>query len=616
MPRSAALEAMTNLTGRRIASFELGALLGVGAMGVVYLARDTVLRRDVALKLIAKGNAETDPERRERFLREARAAARLVHPHVVQIFQLGEDQGLHFLAMEYVEGVTLARAAKQRGGRLPEQLAIEKMRDAAAALSAAAASGICHRDIKPANLLLTSAGALKVADFGLASYAGADDPCSHGLLQGTPFYMSPEHWSGGPTAPSADIYSLGCTFYHLLVGHPPYAAADLTGYIRAHCAAPVRDPRAELPELDPLLCDLIHRSMAKRAHERPSADEIVEVLDDMILLRRRGHPRAEPPSSMVVAARDHEAEATQPVPVAAHLRRGSAPPPRRASDAGGSLSYGDFFGLRGFAFSDNRQPACFWDGGPHAAALRALASQILGGQRPATLVGAPGSGRTFVCEMLSARFPRVHVLAVEPQLLFGASILVSLAQRLGVAVTSGGASRRFLYELILARALPADDPRAVAALVIDGVDPDDRALLAQLDDIAREAPAGRLALVLVGSEGLTSQLLAAGAPARLLAGPPPVPLRPLTLPEMAEYIAHRLRRAGAADPGIPLDLAGQQLLHARSFGNPKLVNVYCHNALTVAAASHERVIKLGSLRAALRTQTYLTPEAAAVSGGG
>jgi len=412
--------------------------------------------------------------------------------------------------------------------------------------------------------------------------------------------MSPEHWSGGPTAPPADVYSLGCTFYHLLVGHPPYAAADLSGYIRAHCTAPVRDPRAELPELDPLLCDLLHRAMAKRARERPTADEIVEVLDDMILLRRRGRPRSEPLASMVVEIGDHAAERTQPVPPPAPLMRSSAPAPRRAPAAGASYGYGDFFGLHGFAFSDNRHPESFWDGGPHAAALRTLASQICGGERPVTLVGAPGSGRTFVCEMLAQRFPRIHVLAVEPQLLFGTPILVSLAQRLGVAAVSGGASRRFLYEVILSRALPRDDPRAVAALVIDGVDPDDHALLAQLDEITREAPAGRLALVLVGTEDLPARLVTVGAPESLLAGPPPVPLRPLTLAEMDGYIAHRLRRAGSSASEIPLDLAVRQLLHARSGGNPKLVNVYCHNALTVAAASHERVIQLASLRSALR----------------
>jgi hypothetical protein len=244
--------------------------------------------------------------------------------------------------------------------------------------------------------------------------------------------------------------------------------------------------------------------------------------------------------------------------------------------------------------------------------LRALASLVMAGRRPVTLLGAPGSGRTFVCEMLAQRFPHIHVLAVEPQLLFGTPILASLAQRLGVAGVARGASRRFLYEVLLSRALPENDPRAIAAVVVDGVDPEDGELLAELAAIAAEAPPGRLALVLVGAEDLPGALVTNGAPARLLGGPPPVSLRPLTPAEMGAYIAHRLRCAGAAEAGLPFDVACQQLLHAWSGGNPKLVNVYCHNALTVAAASHERVIQLATLRLAMRAQTYLSADTASV----
>src|SRR5262245_38665380 len=227
--------AMSNLAGHQVGPFRLVRTLGRGAMGVVYLASDAVLRRNVALKLIAKG-AEGDHEQHERFLREARAAARLVHSNVVQIFQVGETPDFRFIAMEYVEGTSMDREAKQQGGRLSERFAMERMREAADALGLAEAYGICHRDIKPSNLLLTSAGALKVADFGLAHQAdgGTIGAGAGNRIEGTPLYMSPEQWSGGQITPAADVYSLGCTFYHLLSGETPYPSGDLFSLLRAH----------------------------------------------------------------------------------------------------------------------------------------------------------------------------------------------------------------------------------------------------------------------------------------------------------------------------------------------------------------------------------------------
>src|SRR5262249_37903900 len=152
--------------------------------------------------------------------------------------------------------------------------------------SLAESYGICHRDIKPANLLLTPQGALKVADFGLASQTGADTigAVSPSQLEGTPFYMSPEQWSGAPITPAADVYSLGCTFFHLLVGTTPYPARDMFGSLQAHCWGPVPDARAQLPSMDARLAELLEQCMGKRPEDRPRARQIVEGLDDLLIL--------------------------------------------------------------------------------------------------------------------------------------------------------------------------------------------------------------------------------------------------------------------------------------------------------------------------------------------
>lgn len=642
MSRGAAT-AVEDLSGTWLGSFQLLRLLGAGAMGAVYLAHDEVLRRDVALKLIAKGEADTDPERQERFLREARAAARLVHPNVVQIFQVGEDEQHRFIAMEYVEGMTTARAAKQHGGRLPEQLAIEKMREAADALKLADALGICHRDIKPANLLLTGAGALKIADFGLASQVDGGESIGAGSgsqMEGTPYYMSPEQWTNGHVTPRADVYGLGCTFYHLIVGMTPYGARDLIGCFRAHTLSPVPDPLAFLPTLDPQLADLLRRCMAKRAPERPSAADVVENLDDLLAHRRAAgrarSPRAAQPAASPAAPRAREPrEAERPVahynagPDASTVAVDRGPAGTMTSAVGraagtatreaiseirhgalGSQSYHELFALTGYPFSDIRQPTSFWDAGPFAAAVRALSAPVLAGQRPAMLLGAPGSGRTFVSEMIRARQPRILTFQIEPQLLFGARPLVSLCRQLGVSTLSPGADQRSLVEAFLLHAVPRGKADAVAVIVIEHLDPADRDLLQELGDILQSAPRGRLSMILVGPEDLPARLAEARAPEALLSGPPPVVVGAMSLPEMVDYIDFRMKTIGGSARGLELDLATQQLLHARSGGNPKLVNVFCHNAMTIAALKQEARVSLASLRVGMKSKGYLSPEAA------
>lgn len=613
---------LTHLAGQWLGPFQLVQLLGIGAMGAVYLARDSVLQRDVAVKLIAKGSADTDPERRDRFLREARAAARLLHPNVVQIFQVGEDEDVRYIAMEYVHGLTMAQAAKQHGGRLPEQFGIEKMREAAAALELAASFGISHRDVKPANLLLNASGTLKIADFGLASHPGSGPLGSTGAartLEGTPFYMSPEQWTGQEIAPPSDIYSLGCTFYHLLVGRTPYSARDLAGCFHAHCHTPVPDPKQSLPDIDPLLAELLRRCMSKRPQERPSAGHIVAFLEDMLMLRRSSvRPRELPEPHRPSLTSGVELSETRVSQIPLPARSAIATPTgtilvNSTSAVGhftGQYSYRNHFGLTGYPFSDIRQPSFFWDAGPYAWVLRTLASQIVAGQRPAILVGEPGSGRTFVCEMIKNKVPRIHVFSIEPQLLFGTRPLVSLCRQIGAASATPAMSQQHLVDAFLGHALQRAGSDAVAVLVVDGVDPEDHDLLMELHDILRSAPAGRLSMILVGAPDLPSTLASNGVPRELYSGAQSLLLPGLTQQEMIEYIDFRMRSVGGSGRGLNLDIASQQLLHARSGGSPKLVNIFCHNALTIAALQGETEVSLSSIRLGMKSKSYLTAEAA------
>jgi serine/threonine protein kinase len=214
-------------SGTRLGDFELLEELGKGGMGIVYRARQVKLDRLVALKLIRSGSL-ADTEERSRFDAEARAAARLQHPHIVQVFEVGEHDGLPYLALELVGGGSLARQCRgqpweaHRAARLIEQLA--------QAVQHAHEHGVVHRDLKPDNVLLTADGTPKITDFGLARRTDIDAGLSRsGLLVGTPSYMAPEQAVGKSKAvgPAADVWSLGVLLYELLTGRPPFRAASV-----------------------------------------------------------------------------------------------------------------------------------------------------------------------------------------------------------------------------------------------------------------------------------------------------------------------------------------------------------------------------------------------------
>jgi type II secretory pathway predicted ATPase ExeA len=276
----------------------------------------------------------------------------------------------------------------------------------------------------------------------------------------------------------------------------------------------------------------------------------------------------------------------------------------------GQYSYRDHFGLTGYPFSDIRQPSFFWDAGPYAWILRTLASQIVAGQRPAVLVGEPGSGRTFVCEMIKNKVPRIQVFSIEPQLLFGTRPLVSLCRQIGASGVTASLSQQFLVDAFLGHALLRAGPDAIAVLVVDGVDPEDHELLVELHDILRCAPPGRLSMVLVGAPDLPATLASYCATSEIYTGAQSLLLPGMTQQEMLEYIDFRMRSVGGSGRGLNLDVASQQLLHARSGGSPKLINIFCHNALTLAALKGDPEVGLSAVRLAMKSKSYLNAEAA------
>lgn len=251
--------------------------LGSGGMAVVWRARDEVLGRQVAVKLLA-GRYAGDPPSRARIRDEARAAATLSHPNVAQIYDFGESDEsgtcLPYVVMELVKGPTLAQRLSR--GRLPPRTVLRICGEVAAALAAAHADGLVHRDIKPANVMLTPAGA-KVVDFGIAALAGPAEPDEK--LLGTPAYLAPERLTGDAVTPASDVYALGILLYRLLADQSPWSVDSTTQMLDAHVYVEP-DPLPPLPSVPPAVVDLVHRCLRKDPAERPSAARASSILAD------------------------------------------------------------------------------------------------------------------------------------------------------------------------------------------------------------------------------------------------------------------------------------------------------------------------------------------------
>jgi hypothetical protein len=245
--------------------------LGSGGMAVVWRARDEVLGRPVAVKLLA-GRFAGDPQSRARIRDEARAAATLSHPNIAQVYDFGEQHELPYVVMELVNGPTLAQ--RVAFGPLPPRTVFRICGEVASALAAAHADGLVHRDIKPANVMVTPTGA-KVVDFGIAAAAGPAVPDE--VLLGTPAYLAPERLTGAAVEPASDVYALGVLLYRLLANESPWSVESTTQMLDAHVYVEPT-PLPQLAGVPPEVTDLVHRCLRKEPGERPTATEASAVL--------------------------------------------------------------------------------------------------------------------------------------------------------------------------------------------------------------------------------------------------------------------------------------------------------------------------------------------------
>lgn len=271
------------LLGQTLGGYRIRELLGRGAVGAVYRALQETLDRDVALKVLAPELAR-DPMKVASFRREAVAAGRLVHPNLVQVYDVGEEEGYYFYSMELVPGGSLEDRLRA-DGPLPWREAVAAIRDGARALAYAEEHHLVHRDVKPANLMLGAGGHVKLADLGLAA---TRDLVTREAAGGTPHFMAPENLGGGEVDHRADLYSLGCTLYRLVTGETPFQGETVRDILRAHRDTPpptFRDAGVHVPrELEDLLAALL----AKDPEQRPAhALEVVEACEHCLQARRR-----------------------------------------------------------------------------------------------------------------------------------------------------------------------------------------------------------------------------------------------------------------------------------------------------------------------------------------
>jgi serine/threonine-protein kinase len=252
------------LAGRYV----LGEVLGTGGMATVWRARDEVLSRDVAVKVLNQQFA-ADPGFAARFEREARHAAGLSHPRLVTVFDCGVDGSTPYIVMELVAGYTL-RQVLDRVGTLPPREAVRIAAAVCEALEVAHAAGLIHRDIKPANIVLAGSD-VKVLDFGIARVDGGTGATGTAVLLGTAAYLSPEQASGRPAGPQADLYALGCVLFEMLTGAPPFVAESPVGLAYRHVHDNPGRPSALRPDLPVRLDQITGRLLAKDPSNRPAS---------------------------------------------------------------------------------------------------------------------------------------------------------------------------------------------------------------------------------------------------------------------------------------------------------------------------------------------------------
>ena len=258
------------LAGEKLGPYELLEFAGGGGMGAVFRARDPMLNRDVAVKVLSRDQA-SDDETLRRFQNEAQSAARLDHQNIARVYYVGEDRGLHFIVFEFVEGLNV-RQLVEKQGPLPLDDAVSYTLQVADALAHASTRDIVHRDIKPSNILITADGKAKLVDMGLARWHGiqpGEDLTASGVTLGTFDYISPEQARDPRMADvRSDIYSLGCTFYFMLTGRPPFPEGTVLQKLLQHNSDDPIDPREYNPHLPEAVTNVLRKMLAKEPQRR------------------------------------------------------------------------------------------------------------------------------------------------------------------------------------------------------------------------------------------------------------------------------------------------------------------------------------------------------------
>lgn len=280
-PSAATASPSDNVAGLTVGHFVIEQRIGSGGMGTVFLARDERLQRPVALKILSPQQT-ADSGTVQRFLNEARAAARLDHDHVARVFYYGEDQGLHYIAYEFVQGTNLRDLIRARG-RLEPAEAVSYAVQLTTALCHFSANGVVHRDIKPSNIIITPQGKAKLVDLGLARKESLEESAQltvAGTTLGTFDYISPEQ-ARDPRAVDvrSDVYSLGCTLYHALTGEPPYPEGTVLQRLLDHQDKPPPDPALKNRRVPPALSAVVRKMMAYDPRKRyPTAEDLLRDL--------------------------------------------------------------------------------------------------------------------------------------------------------------------------------------------------------------------------------------------------------------------------------------------------------------------------------------------------
>lgn len=324
--------------GTRFGPYELRSLIGVGGMGEVYRAYDTVKDRMVAVKLL-RTEVAADRSYQARFRRESRAAARLQEPHVIPVHDFGDIDGVLFIDMRLVEGASVKEVLRNNGPLDPART-VSIVTQVASALDAAHTDGLVHRDIKPENVLLTGDDFAYLVDFGIAHIGGEATVTMTGVLIGSSAYMAPERFSGATVGPPADIYALTCLLFECLIGRPPFETGDLRQLMSAHMFSAPPRPSIMRRGIPRAFDDVIARGMAKDpTHRYASAGEMARSARDALSGTPAVAPPPPPVPEPIVAPRPtpppstREFSSVYPTPTASGEAPYPPPPPVHAPAA-------------------------------------------------------------------------------------------------------------------------------------------------------------------------------------------------------------------------------------------------------------------------------------------